>query len=109
MILKIRKYFYSSLKITFKKVWLALTFFPIEDDADLTRLRALLSPFMNNVRKCTEFNGDYRDTAGRDDIINTASSAVDQELIDRLSRVMNRTESETIKLEHNQLRGMNMK
>ena len=104
MILRLKIFSVELQKITFKKVWLALTFFPIEDDAELTQLRALLSPFMNNVRKCTEFNGDYRDTAGKDDIINTASSAVDQELIDRLGRVMIRTDNGTLNLEHDRLR-----
>ena len=90
-----------------------MVFFPIEDEAELTRLRALLSPFMQNVRKRGEFKGDYsrqsREARERiiDDIINTASSDVDQELIDGLSRVMIRSENETLNAEHNLLRGIN--
>ena len=65
---------------------------------------------MNNVRKCAEFNGDY---AGRqrivNDIINTASSAVNQELIDRLNQVMIRAENGTINAEHDRLRAMNIR
>ena len=101
------------LKSLSKKVWLALTFFPVEDDAELTRLRALLSPFMRNVRKCGEFNGGVLDNTERErianDIINTASSDVDQELIDRLGRVMIRAENGTINAEHDRLRAMNIR
>ena len=65
---------------------------------------------MQNVQKCGEFDGDMFDDIGRericDDIINTASSDVDQELLDRLNRVMIRAENETLNLEHNALRGM---
>ena len=68
---------------------------------------------MQSVRKCGEFNGDRDDSAGRarivNAIINTASSDVDQELIDRLSRVMIRPENETINLEHDRLRAMNIR
>ena len=88
-----------------------MTFFPIEDEAELTQLRALLSPFMQHVRKCGEMNGNYRlaDARGRiiDDIINTASSDVDPDLIDGLSRVMVRPENQTLNAEHKLLRGIN--
>ena len=95
----------------FQKVWLALTFFPIEDGVELTRLRAVLSPFMLNVRKFGEYNGIDGTERVRicDDIINTASSDVDQELIDRLNRVMIRPDNEKINLEHDRLRAMNIR
>ena len=68
---------------------------------------------MKNVRKCGEFNGQWDDTTGRariiNDIINTASSDVDQELIDRLNRVMIRPDNEKINLEHDRLRAMNIR
>ena len=89
-------------------MWLALAFFPVEDEAELTRMRALLSPFMKNVRKCGEMNRKGRARIVND-ITNTASSDVDQELIDRLNRVMNRAENGTLNLEHNALRAMNIR
>ena len=95
-------------------MWLQLTFFPIEDDDELARLRALLSPFLRNVQKCGEIqsrnNNDHVDQIKKrltvNAIINTASGTI--ELVDRLNRVMIRAESETINLEHNQLRAMNI-
>ena len=89
-----------------------MVFFPIEDEAELTRLRALLSPFMQNVRKCGEVKGNSTQSEEAreriiDDIINTASSDVDQELIDGLSRVMIRPENRTLHKEHNLLRAIN--
>ena len=90
-----------------------MVFFPIEDEAELRQLRALLSPFMQNVRKCGEFNG-YNSRESRaareriiDDIINMASSDVNTDLIDGLSRVMVRPENQTLNAEHKLLRGIN--
>ena len=91
-------------------MWLQLTFFPIEDEGELKRLRALLSPFMKNVQKCAVFNGL---SAGRErimnDITNAASSDVDPKLLDGLNRVMIRPENETINAEHDRLRAMNIR
>ena len=105
-----------STLIEFKKslskiVWLALTFFPIEDEAELIQLRDLLSPFLQNVRKCGKYDGnvDYERRRICGDIINAASSAVDTELVDRLNQVMIRGENGTINLEHDRLRGMNVR
>ena len=90
-----------------------MTFFPIEDEIELARLRVLLSPFMKNVQKCGEYNGDDEDDAGRGriitDIINTASSDVDQELLDRLNRVMLRPGNRTLNSEHDALRALNIR
>lgn len=110
MILK-RNKFYPNFKFTFAKVWLALTFFPIENEAELAQLRALLLPFEYNVRKCGEFNGENRVEKERivNDIINTASSTVDEELVNRLNRVMIRPENGTINLEHKRLQGINLR
>lgn len=95
----------------FWKVWLALTFNPIENESELRQLRALLSPFMQNVGKCGEYNrlNPSERECIVNDIIDTASSTVHNQLINRLNRVMNRTENETLNLEHNALRGMNIR
>ena len=72
-----------------------------------------MSPFMRNVRKCGKFNGHWNDHAERslivNDIINTASSNVDQELIDRLNRMMIRAENRTLNMEHDALRAMTIR
>ena len=88
-----------------------MTFFPIEEEVELIQLRALLSPFMKNVRKCVELNGGNHNERERicTAIINTASSQVDNELINRLNRVMIGADNRTINLEHDRLRAMNIR
>ena len=94
-----------------ESVFLALTFFPIEDVAELTELRALMSPFMNNVAKCGEYSGNDDDE--RENIVNelirTASSTINQELVDRLNQAMIRPENRTLNVEHDRLRAMNIR
>ena len=59
---------------------------------------------------CVEYNGiDDEKEAIIDDIINTASSDVDQELLDQLNRVMIRPENRTLNMEHTGLRTMNIR
>ena len=101
-----------------KDFWLPLTFYPIEDPTALDEMRDLMSPFMRAIKKCTKLSiklsmssfavKDERE-AVFDEIIRTASSDVDQKLLDKLHAVMARPGQKHVKGEHELLKNMNMR
>ena len=93
------------------KVCLAITFFPIEDHIELTRLRRMLSPFMNNVRKCfvnQDPGANERETIC-DAVINSASSNVDPNLLIELNRLTSLNQQNDLVLGHQQQRQLSIK
>ena len=95
-----------------KDWWLPLTFYPIEDPTALDEMRDLMSPFMRAIKKCTDLSSfavkDERE-AVFDEIIRTASSGVDQKLLDKLHAVMARPGQKHVTGEHELLKKMNMR
>ena len=100
-----------NLLLTFQKVWLAITFFPIENQNELTRLRRLLSPFMESVRKCyvNEYIGPRQRETLCDAVINSVSSTVDPNLLVELNRLINLSQHNELVLGHQQQRQLSMK
>lgn len=100
---------YIKLLLNSIKVWLAISFFPIEHHDVFTRLRELLSPFMKNIQKC--YTNQYIDGRERgiicDEIINSASSIVNPTLLSRLNRLINQQQNE-LSLEHQRQRQLNI-
>ena len=78
------------------KVWLAISFFPIECRYELTTLRLFLSPFMKNIQKC--YKNQRTDKRQRkimcDDVIRSASSVVNPTLLFELNRLINQQQNE---------------
>ena len=83
-------------------------FYPIEDQAELERLRSLMSPFMINIQKCfsnmnLNLNRDQKEQI-TDDVIRTISRFVDPALLNGLNQIIAQPENSTIGLEHDALR-----
>ena len=94
------------------KDWLAITFFPIEDEKKLEELRKLKSPFMMNISKCFETGKIEEDEMKKicEEIVKTASSYVDPRLQAKLKHVIFQDGSnETLKNQHEALAKFNMK
>ena len=92
-------------------MWLALTFFPIENPSALTRLRSLLSPFMKNIQNCYQ-DGEIRRPERShicEDVINTASSWVNPELKNELNQLICQPSNNSLKLEHRALENFNIR
>ena len=69
---------------------MSLTFYPVEENSMLQRLRQKLSPFLKAIQKCstnTESNQAERENIC-DEVINTASSNVDNRLRIELNEVV---------------------
>ena len=81
-------------------------FYPIEDQAELERLRSLMSPFMINIQKCfsnMNLNRDQKEQI-TDDVIRTISRFVDPALLNGLNQIIAQPENSTIGLEQDALR-----
>ena len=83
-------------------------FYPIEDQAELARLRSLMSPFMISIQKCFSTT-EYQDPNQQkeqifDDVINSISPIVDPELLNGLNQIIAQPENSTIGLEQGALR-----
>ena len=67
-------------------------FYPIEDEAELARLRLLMSPFMVNIQKC--FSTSESDQEQQEliliDVINSISPVIDPELLNGLNQISQR-------------------
>ena len=86
-------------------------FYPVEDQAELARLRSLMSPFMISIQKCfsqTGVNLDQHPNQQKeqifDDVINSISPIVDPELLNGLNQIIAQPENSTIGLEQGALR-----
>ena len=90
---------------------MSLTFYPIEDASILQSLRSNLSPFLKTIQKCSSnTENEQRTKEGIcDEIINTASSSVDNQLRNDLSGLMQQGDQRTLNYEHDALGGINRK
>ena len=86
-------------------------FYPIEDPAELTRLRSLMTPFMLNIQKCfTTTNLDQQQRARIcDEILNSISPVVDPELLNGLNQIIGQPENRTLGLEQSALRQISLR
>ena len=85
-------------------------FYPIEDQAELMRLRSLMSPFMINIQKCFDPRvvPDDREQIFND-VINSISSVVDPALLNGLNQVITHPENRTLDLEQRALRQISIR
>ena len=101
-------------------------FYPIEDQAELARLRSLMSPFMISIQKCFSTDRTQLDQAqlGRssivdlyrgekekifDDVIRSISSLVDPRLLNGLNQIITKPENRTPGLEQGALRQISIR
>ena len=85
--------------------------YPIEDPAELTRLRSLMSPFMINIQKCfTTKNLNYQQQARiHYEILDSISPVVDPELLNGLNQIIGQPENRTLDLEQRALRQISIR
>ena len=90
-------------------MWLSLTFYPIEDDTMVQRLRQRLSTFLRAIQKCSlsmDYDGITKELIC-DEIINTASSDVDNQLKNDLNDLMRQHDQQALHEQHNALIDVN--
>lgn len=85
-----------------------MIFYPIEDGQTLKAMRALLSPFLQTIRKCHDAK-KHEVKSIFDVIVKTASNDVDPELLDRLNLLMNGSSQSELRKEHELLKKMNIR
>ena len=86
-------------------------FYPVEDQAELARLRSLMSPFMINIQKC--FSTTHLDRQQRsrfcNDVIDSISPVVNPELSNGLNQIIAKPENRTLCLEQSALRQISLR
>ena len=94
------------------KDWLKLSFFPIENEKELKKLRSMMTPFMRNIRRCYETAKIEKEEKKRicDGIIRTASSHVEPKLKQLLDHIIFQLGSNnTLKLQQQDLENISLK
>ena len=93
------------------KVWMGLTFYPIEDTAVLNRFRQRLCPFMKAIQKTTKsglFQSDEKESIC-DEIIRTArSNQVNNQLSREWCQFIRNPLNRTLDSEHDNLIATNL-
>ena len=86
-------------------------FYPIEDQAELGRLRSFISRFMSNIQKCfpTKTLSQHQTQQICDDVINSISPFVDPELLNGLNQIIAQPENRTLGLEQGALRQISLR
>ena len=86
-------------------------FYPIEDQAELTRLRSFMSPFMVNIQKCfttTDLDLQQRSRICND-VIDSISPVFDPELSNGLNQIIAKPENRTLGLEQGALHQISLR
>ena len=86
-------------------------FYPIENQAELARLRSMMSPFMINIQKCLNPKVLIQPQRERvfHDVIFSVSPVVDLELLNSLNQIIAQPENTTLSLEQSALRQISLR
>ena len=86
-------------------------FYPIEDQAEIARLRSSMSPLMISIQKCFSPKSLFQVQREQicDDVINSISPVVDPELLNGLNQIITQVENETLGLERDALRQISLR
>ena len=86
-------------------------YYPIEDQAELARLRLIISPFMFNIQKCfsTTKLDQYQKERIVDAVIRSISPFVDPALLNGLNQIIAKPENRTLGLEQDALRQISIR